>query len=233
MYGPSSRRTLILAGLMLAVAIVAVYAPGLRDLVRPGAGEDGFTYVADLDFWQRTPRQQTVTARMPLDLAQDLAAQIPLTLGTWTGEDVAQTNIEVFILLEPEQFVQRLYWDDQGRYVWLSLIGGRSSQPFHPPDLCYDADGWRTSMSSRAVALPEGGEVYGLWLDAKKSAPDVPDDEHLIFYLYLFPNAERNPADGIVLLKLTSPRYGSDAETLAVQQDLLGHLLAKAGEPGS
>lgn len=218
---------------MLAVAVMVVYAPGLRGLAGSGRAESGYTYVADLDFWQRTPRQQTVTARMPLDMAQDLAAQIPLTLDNWTGQDVAQTNIEVFILLEPEQYVQRLYRDDQGRYVWLSLIGGRTSQPFHPPDLCYDADGWRTSMNSQAVALPDGGEVYGLWMDATKSLPDGLDDEHMIFYFYLFPNAERNPADGIVLLKLTSPRYGTDAETLAVQQDLLGHLLAKAGEAGS
>ncbi len=189
--------------------------------------------MADLDFWQRTQREQRVTATVPLDLAHDLTAQIPLTLGKWTGEDVPQSNIEVFILLEPEQYVQRLYRDDQGRYVWLSLIGGRSSQPFHPPDLCYDADGWRTAMTSKAVALPDGGEIYGLWMEADKPIPGGADEEHLIFYFYLFPDANRNPADGIVLVKLTSPRYGSSEETLAVQQDLLGHLLAQAQEPGS
>lgn len=218
---------------MLTVAIGVIYGPDLLISARPGVAQPGFVYVTDLDFWQSTQREQRVTARIPLDLAHDLAAQIPLRLGKWTGEDVPQSNIEVFILLEPEQFVQRLYWDDQGRYVWLSMIGGRSSQPFHPPDLCYDADGWRTSMSSRAVPLPEGGAIYGLWMEAEKPIPGAGDETHLIFYFYLFPDANRNPTDGIVLLKLTSPRYGSDEETLAIQQDLLGHLLVQAQEPGS
>ena len=49
-----------------------------------------------------SPRPSTST------LTADLK-QIPLQLGDWQGEDVPQTNIEVFILLEPEQYVQRMY----------------------------------------------------------------------------------------------------------------------------
>ena len=82
-------------------------------------------------------------------------------------EDVPQTNLEVFILLEPEQYVQRMYRLPDGRYVWLSLIGSRKSKSFHSPQICYDTDGWQTEASSSAVPLDKG-EVYALQLAAKK-----------------------------------------------------------------
>ena len=234
MFGIKARSTVVVG--LLALAVMAVYAPDLLARVQSPGNGPAYVYVTDLDFWQRTQREQTVTARVPLDLSHDLTTQIPLQLGPWQGEDVPQSNIEVFILLEPEQYVQRLYRDNQDHYVWLSLIGGRTSQPFHPPDLCYDADGWQTSMTSQAVALPDGGEIYGLWMEAEKAAPstssDTLVDEHLIFYFYLFPNGDRDPADGILLFKLTSPRYGTSEETLAVHQDLLGHFLAQVGASG-
>ena len=94
-------------------------------------------------------------------------SDVPLQLGEWQGEDVPQTNLEVFILLEPEQYVQRMYRLPDGRYVWLSLIGSRKSKSFHSPQICYDTDGWQTEASSVAVPLDKG-EVYALQLAAKK-----------------------------------------------------------------
>ena len=180
-----------------------------------------FAYVADLDFWQRTERETTVTAIAGFDLAHDLN-KVPLAIGDWRGVDVPETNQEVMILLEPEQYIQRLYQNSAGQYVWLSMIGGRSSQPFHAPDICYDADGWHYNFGSQAMPLSNGGELYGLWLDAKKRLPgDQQDTEHVVFYFYLFPSSERRLDDGIVLFKLTSPRYGTLEETLTIQHDFV------------
>lgn len=180
----------------------------------------GIAYIADLDFWHRTSREQQIYAQFPLDLSHDLT-EIPLEFGVWRGEDVPQTNVEVFILLEPEQYVQRLYRNENGDYLWLSLIGGRTSRTFHPPDICYDADGWNTNLTSQTLALPSGGELHGMWLDAEKD-----DTGHRVFYLYLFPNPERNPNEGIVLLKMTGGGEGSVADTQRLMEDFLGHLLS-------
>lgn len=221
----SQRRTLILA--LLLLGLIALYAPRFWDagqVADPKAA--GFLYVTDLDFWQRTEREQAVTAAMPLDLGADLN-QIPLRLGEWQGEDVPLTNIEVFILLEPEQTIQRLYRDQTGHYIWLSLMGGRTSRTFHPPDICYDADGWRTRMASHVIPLPDGGELHGLWLEAEKSQLDR-QDAHRVFYFYLFPDRNRDQADGIVLVKLTSPPYGTTEETLAIHEDFLAQLFTRA-----
>ena len=215
----SKRRNLaVLTLLMLAVPFV--YLP---QFILPLWGQTpnqlstSLTYVADLDFWQRTGRETQVNAITHFDLAHDLN-KVPLAVGDWQGVDVPETNQEVMILLEPEQYIQRLYQNQAGQYIWLSMIGGRSSQPFHAPDICYDADGWRYDSGSQAMTLADGGQLYGLWLDAKKRMPgEDHDTEHVVFYFYLFPSLERRLDDGIVLFKLTSPRYGSVEETLALQ----------------
>lgn len=219
-----------MAALLLAAGLLVIYVPQLSPMLfgRAGSADDPLTYIVDLDFWQRTDREAEVAAAVPFDLDSDLS-KIPLTLGDWTGKEVPETNPEVMILLDPEQYIQRLYQNSQGQYIWLSLIGGRSSQPFHAPDICYDADGWRYNLSSAAMPLDEGGEIHGLWMEAKKRFPgDSVDAEHIVFYFYLFPNKSRELKDGIVLFKLTSGRYGTPEETLAIHADFVRQLFRSA-----
>jgi hypothetical protein len=112
------------------------------------------------------------------------------------------------------------------------MIGGRSSQPFHAPDICYDADGWQYDLGSHATQLPKGGEVYGLWLDATKPIEGYDDPaEHVVYYFYLFPDYGRDQADGIVLFKLTSGRYGSLEETLALHAEFTRQFFQAAVSP--
>lgn len=214
---------------LLLIGAVAIYLPDLASSMRgdyPPVRADQHVYIADLDFWQRTEHETKVVANARFDLGANLH-DIPLTIGDWQGVDVPETNQEVMILLDPEQYVQRLYQNSQGQYVWLSMVGGRSSQPFHAPDICYDADGWQYNLGSQALTLDDGSEIYGLWLDAKKQMPgDAHLTEHIVYYFYLFPDERRNLSDGIVLFKLTSARYGSVEETLNIQADFLRHLIA-------
>lgn len=231
---PQSRTRTVAVLALLLLALTFVYFPRF---FLPLWGQTSntsstpFAYIADLDFWQRTDRETTVDAIAAFDLTHDLN-NVPLTVGDWRGVDVPETNQEVMILLEPEQYIQRLYQNSAGQYIWLSMIGGRSSQPFHAPDICYDADGWHYDFGSQAMPLPNGGDLYGLWLDAKKRLPgDQHDTEHVVFYFYLFPNRERRLNDGIVLFKLTSPRYGSREETLSIQADFVQQFFTSAHQP--
>ena len=230
-----STLTALAVVLLLAIGLAAVYLPQLL----PGLGapatladDDALTYITDLDFWQRTPRERAVVANAHFDLQHDLN-DVPLVVDGWRGVDDPETNQEVMILLDPEQYVQRLYQDEAGRYLWLSMVGGRSSQPFHAPDICYDADGWQYNLSSRAIPLEDGGEVHGLWMEANKVLPgDETPTEHIVFYFYLFPNQARELKDGIVLFKLTSARYGTPEETLELHADFVRHLFKRAYAPG-
>lgn len=225
MHNPATRR--ILALLLLGAATLAVYLPGWFG--RSAAAETQLPYVVDVDYWQRTAQERPVSALFPFDLEHDLA-QLPLTIGPWQGAEAPETNREVFILLQPEQFVQRRYTNPQGQFLWLTLIAGRALRTFHPPDLCYLADGWQTALASRTIPLDGGGQITGLWLSAQKpgDATAAPND-HRAFYFYVFPNGERRPQDGQVLFRVTSPPYGSDEETLAVQADFVRRFFTAAG----
>jgi hypothetical protein len=223
-----------MVGALLLVGVFVAYSPQFAPALwgRTAETETTLSYIVDLDYWQRTQREVQVNAAARFDLNASLK-DIPLTLGDWQGEEMGETNQEVIILLNPEQYVQRLYRNSQGQYMWLSMIGGRSSQPFHAPDICYDADGWQYNLSSRAIPLEDGGEVHGLWMEANKVLPgDETPTEHIVFYFYLFPNQARELKDGIVLFKLTSARYGTPEETLELHADFVRHLFKRAYAPG-
>lgn len=221
--------------ILLAVAIVAVYGRTVSQLLfrTAVAPLPGLTYVSDLDYWQRTPRETRVSAVARFDLNSNLH-EVPLQIGDWVGVEKPETNQEVLILLQPEQYVQRLYQNSKGQYLWLSMVGGRNSQPFHAPDICYDADGWQYNLGSHAVKLDGGGSVYGLYLDAHKQIPDPqrPGEsvraDHVVFYFYLFPNEGRELKDGIVLFKLTSGRTGTVEETLALHEEFVRQFFKNA-----
>lgn len=216
---------LLLAGatLFTSQSLLAQTILGRSAVVRPE-----LTYVADLDFWQRTPREINVAATASFDLDNDLN-HVPMQVGDWQGIDAPETNQEVMILLEPEQYVQRLYENSAGQKLWLTMVGGRNSQPFHAPDICYDADGWQYSLGSHPVALANGGELYGLFLTGRKFLPEYNTDaEHIVFYFYLFPDEQRSLSDGIVLFKLTSGNIGTVEDTLAMHDDFVRNFFTHA-----
>ena len=81
----------------------------------------------------------------------------------------------------------------------------------------------------RAVVLDDGGELYGLWLEAEKTKPgDRQPTEHVVLYFYLFPNGQRDLSEGIVLFKLTSSVYDSVEETLVMQSDFVRNFFVYA-----
>ncbi len=112
-----------------------------------------------------------------------------------------------------------------GRFVWLSLIGSRKSKSFHSPQICYDTDGWKTEAGSDAIDL-KTGEVYALRLIAQGHRRR--QAEHVVTYFYLWPSYARNPQDGVVLVKLTAPLYGSVEETVELEKQFFRELFTAA-----
>lgn len=220
----------IIVLVLLAIALGALYVPQWlsASVVSVSPADEGYRYVVDLDFWRRTSRERNVRTDFRFDLASNLS-DLPLTVGKWQGLSIPETNREVQILLEPEQYVRRLYQNDDGHYMWLSLIGGRSSQPFHAPDICYDADGWQYEMGSRAFDLSFGGQIVSLWLDAERLLHDSNEtDEHVVSYFYIFPDEHRALSDGIVLFKLTSNRIGNIDQSLDLHEDFVRQFFRQA-----
>ncbi len=186
----------------------------LRGDLRPSARQDSHSFIADIDRWRRTNRERQVQALYNFSLNGDLSA-LPLQVGDWQGADIPQTNLEVMILLEPEQYVYRRYTRPDGKFVWLSLIASRQAKSFHSPQICYDADGWQTDVASEPVELDEGS-LYALRLDAHKDPW-----EHVVLYFFLYPDRLRDANSGTVLFKVTAPMEGSLADTLALQKSFV------------
>jgi len=136
-------RTVITLGLLLIGLAFVYFSSHFEQAYGESTSQAAFTYVADFDYWQRTPREQIVHATSAFDLGHDLN-EVPLTVGEWQGQEIPQTNIGVFMVLEPEQYVERLYRNQKGQYLWLTMIGGRSSRTFHRPEDCYSSYDWQT-----------------------------------------------------------------------------------------
>lgn len=217
----------LVAVALLAAGAVFVVGSGQVNLPWSRTAPAPFTYVADIDFWQRSERERVVGAIAAFDLGHNLD-QIPLSVGDWQGEDVPESNQGVFAVLEPEQYVERLYHNAEGQSLWLTMIGGRSTRTFHPPEQCYESYGWQTALSSHAVTLDGGGQLYGLWIEAHKRSGGASDDQYS-FYFYLFPQRTRQPADGIVIFRVTSSLIGSVADTRTVQENFV-RLFFKSAE---
>lgn len=217
----SARRPVVILAL-LAVAVLAVGASYARDwgMTRAAGGEH--TFVADIDRWRRTQRETTVQANYDFSLNSDLQA-LPLQVGPWLGADIPQTNVEVQILLEPEQYVYRRYSRPDGKYLWLSVIGSRQAKSFHSPQICYNADGWGTEMASEPIELADGS-VYALRLLAQKE-----QWQHVVLYFFLYPDFARDANGGTVLFKVTAPLDGTLAETVALQKSFVREFFHSAG----
>lgn len=216
------RYLLIVALLLVAVGVTLWVTLG-QSLGASTA--DGHEFVADIDNWRRTDRERAVTSPFDFSLNADLKA-LPLQLGEWQGIEVPQSNLEVFILLEPEQYVQRLYQKPDGKSVWLSMIGSRKSKSFHSPQICYDTDGWQTTAGSEPVTLQDG-ELHALRLLATKTE-EGGTAEHAVMYFYLWPSYARDPQDGMVLVKVTAPIYDTVEETVALEREFLNELFVAA-----
>ncbi|NOX63733.1 MAG: exosortase-associated EpsI family protein [Chloroflexi bacterium] len=216
----SQRHFIVLA--LFAAALIAVAAIYARDMWQTRVNADGARiFVADIDRWRKTPRERAVASPYDFSLAGDLDA-LPLQVGDWQGVDIPQNNIEVLILLEPEQYVYRRYRRDDGKFLWLSVIGSRQAKSFHPPQLCYRADGWRTEVASEPIPLQEG-EIYALRLLAEKGKWT-----HVALYFYLYPDYLREADRGAVLFKVTAPLVGSLEETLALEKAFIREFFTRA-----
>lgn len=225
---PRDQRRYLLVLLLLIAALGSALIISQRNKLNSTAPAAGYEFVTDIDNWQRTERERAVTTPYDFNLAGDLT-RVPLQLGDWTGVDVPQTNLEVAILLEPEQYVSRLYSLPDGRSLWLSLIGSRKSKSFHSPQICYDTDGWQTDASSEAVALSKG-EIYALRMFARKTYDADETAEQLVLYFYLWPNYARSLQDGMVLVEVTAPVSASSEEALTLAKQFVGLLFTSARE---
>ncbi len=205
-------RSLLIPLILLVGGVGLLFArPELLPFARTSAAN---AWVIDIDTWRRTPHERVVTSPFDFSLTANLS-DLPLRIDEWSGVDVPQTNIEVFILLEPEQYVQRRYMLPDGRYVWLSLIGSRKARSFHPTEICYISDGWQTNVNTVDVPLRRGS-IRALKVYATKG-----EWTHVVLYFYVWPNEARDMSQGVVMFKVTAPIWDTEEATLELERQFI------------
>lgn len=216
-----TRRYLVVLALLIVAVLVALLITQRETLLSRARANQGFQFVADIDNWRRTERERALRTVYDFRLGPNLD-ELPLDIGDWQGQDVPQTNLEVFILLEPEHYVFRRYQQAGGRSLWFSLIGSRKSKSFHPPQICYAADGWQTDVSSEPIPVGDG-ELYALKVVANKGGAT-----HVALYFFLWPDFGRDPAEGTVLFKVTAPLEGSIEDTVLLEKAFIQEFFTDA-----
>ncbi|MBL7198865.1 MAG: exosortase-associated EpsI family protein [Anaerolineae bacterium] len=200
-----SLRYLVLVILLVAAGGATHFVQARRDGVdRPSQDQALYRLYADIDTWRRTSRERVVSMNHDMRLDADLGA-LPLEVGDWQGRDIEQVDAQVLEVLDPDSYMLRLYERDDGRYLWLSLIGSRKGTSFHPPQICYG--GWHTVVRSEAIPLRRG-ELYVMSLIASRG-----DETDLVYHSYLWPNRERDLQDGLVMFKVMTDLQGTEDET--------------------
>ncbi|RME48977.1 MAG: exosortase-associated EpsI family protein [Chloroflexi bacterium] len=223
-------------GLVVCVLVVALAASfAVRRLTSgstpaqivadsPGTGGAGEVYFVDTEGWYRiTDNERAVISPYSLRL-NDLPDSLPMDLGPWHGRPLPLGPEIAQWFDNPELAFQREYRNDGGDIVWLSVFGSRGPKSFrlfeHTPATCYPLSGWAMMQQELDFITIGNGKIY-----AQRGFAANGPNELIVLYFYLWDNPGRDPADGVVSIRVSAPIQTDEAETLRLlKEDFLPHL---------
>ncbi len=207
-------RRFILAALILSAGL------GLARLVvrpnepppSPPAGQ--IVYVDVAGWYRSTPDE--VAVRTPFDLSlTGLPDGLPLSFGAWHGEDRSHDEAADVWLSDPDVSVERTYRRSDGALVWLAAFGSRGNKSYHlfehTPETCYPLAGWKVQRFEVAQ-LPLGPRP----LPVNRGLAHNGTGQLVFLYLYIRDSPARDPARGVLSLRLSAPVRESPEATFAM-----------------
>jgi hypothetical protein len=174
--------------------------------------DQGYHFLVDIDNWRGTEKARLVST--PYDFTSGRLSKIPLKVGNWVGKTVPQTNKEVFLLLEPDEFVQRRYCNGD-TCLWLVMIGSHKARSFHPPDICYKAANWGVSVGSGQIRL-RSGDLWALKVRATKAG-----HEQIVLYFFIWPNEDRTGSPTTLFDVTVNAKPGEEAKAIETAKSFI------------
>jgi hypothetical protein len=223
-------------GLVISLLLVALGASFMTHQIMPGSmsaqtrpaatdGQDGGqVYFTDTEGWYRiTDNERAVVSPYRLNL-DHLPDSLPMDLGLWHGKPLPLGPEVAQWFDNPEVAFQREYRNARGDLVWLSVFGSRGPKSFrlfeHTPATCYPLSGWAMTQEDLDAISIGNGKIY-----AQRGFAVNGPHELIVLYLYLWDNPERDPADGVVSIRVSAPILTDETETLRLlKEDFLPHL---------
>lgn len=188
------------------------------------AGAGGQVYFVDTEGWYRiTDNERAVVSPFLLNL-DALPDSLPMDLGAWHGKPLPLEPEVAQWFDTPDVADRREYRNAEGDIVWLSVFGSRGPKSFrlfeHTPATCYPLSGWTMVQQDQDTVPIGNGELL-----AQRGLAVNGPHELIVLYLYVWDSPNRDPADGVVSIRVAAPIRTDQAETLRlVKQDFLPRL---------
>lgn len=223
-------------GLVVGLLLVALGASFLTRRLMPdplpaqmehrsaGTGERGQVYFIDTEGWYRiTDNERAVISPYGLRLG-NLPEGLPMDLGRWYGRPLPLGPEIAEWFDNPEVALQREYRNANDDIVWLSIFGSRGPKSFrlfeHTPATCYPLSGWKMTQEDVETIEIGGGKIY-----AQRGVATNGSHELIVLYFYLWDNPDRDPASGVVSVRISAPILTNEAQTLRLlREDFLPSL---------
>lgn len=213
----------LLVSLILLIAAVGSLAfrrtnppPPLPDTA--ATLEGSHLFFLDTEGWYRITEWETAVLS-PYDLRIDaLPEALPMEIGPWRGEELPLSPVVRTWFDNPDVAFQRAYRNERGDLIWLSVFGSRGPKSFrlfeHTPRTCYPLAGWFMSRVD-VDAIPIGqGAFY-----AQRGFAGNGKQRLVVLYWYLWDNPQRDPADGVVSIRVSTPIQSTDEEALRLLKE--------------
>jgi hypothetical protein len=187
-------------------------------------GEVAQVYFVDTEGWYRiTDHERAVTSPHALRL-DSLPDSLPMNLGPWQGKPLPLGPEIDEWFDNPEVALQREYRNRDGDLVWLSVFGSRGPKSFrlfeHTPATCYPLSGWRMTREDVDTIRIGDGTIHAQRGFAKNGSHEL-----IVLYLYLWDNPGRDPANGVMSIRISAPILSNETATLRLlKQDFLPYL---------
>jgi len=230
MFRDSARYLIVIVLLLLTAGAGLAISGGLASPVwesvadpevsrNDGLGdEDTHVVIVDVEGWyRRTSYERALATAVDFTLREDLFDGIPVEIGAWraeTGDSAMGPAVDEWYD-DPEVATTRVYSNEEGNRIYLSIIGSRGGKSFHLFEhtalTCYPGSGWRIAD----VGL-ESIEIGDSSVSVQRVMTEKDDLRRVILYWYLWTDPERVPDSGILSMTLRADVGESDEETLGV-----------------
>jgi len=165
----------------------------------------------------------------PVPLPQALK-EFSSSVPGWKARGALHLDRGVIDVLGLSDYVLREYVDPNGRNVWLYVAYYAQGPAFHSPKLCLPGSGWEPIEAERLV-LPVTSAAGGVPVNRYVVQKGKKRELLLYWYqsqgramagdleakLFLFDSALRRHRKDSALVRVSSPLFGSQAETLSLQ----------------
>lgn len=165
-------------------------------------------YLMDVAGWYEiTPNEAAVLSAY--DFAIGSMSEMPEEIGDWNGQPYSYGDAVEQWFENPDLAFSSVFKNPRGEQVWLSIFGNTGPKSYvlfeHTPITSYPAAGW-SLLDSRVAEIETGGGALHVQRALLAKAPE----RRIVYYWYLWSDTNRDPARGVMTMRLHVPVTSTD-----------------------